>query len=68
MNEEEIMKYIIDSKKPPYYKVVNIEYWKGGRKYEDKAWLAVSDNGEYIWTLYNSDEIIMDSQIINWWL
>lgn len=54
--------------KPPYYKVINIEYWKGGRKYEDKAWLAVSDNGEYIWTLYNNDEIIMDSQIINWWL
>lgn len=68
MHSEEILKYMINSKKPPYYKVVNIEYWKGGRKYEDKAWLAVSDNGEYIWTLYNSDEIIMDSQIIDWWL
>ncbi len=68
MNEEEVLKYIIDSKKPHYYKVVNIESWKGGRKYEDKAWLAVSDNGEYIWTLCNSNEIIMDSQIIDWWL
>lgn len=42
---------------PPYYKPVFVKYILRGLKEEhiDKMWLAVNDNGEYLWTLTNNN-------------
>ena len=52
---------------PPYYKLVFIEYlpYNEDRYIIDKAWLAVDDEGKYVWTLEN-DTIVADEQVINW--
>lgn len=53
---------------PPYYKIVFIEYCPADseRYVIAKAWLAVDDNDNYIWTLVDNDEVIEDKQVVNW--
>ena len=53
---------------PPYYKEVFIEYCPadGDRCVITKAWLAVDDNDNLVWTLVDSDEVIADKQVVNW--
>lgn len=56
---------------PPYYKPVFVKYKIRGFKEEriDKMWLAVDDNGKYLWTLSNSNQCWPDRliEVINWW-
>lgn len=53
---------------PNYYKVVNIQYSKDSHSIKaGKAWLAINDNGHRIWTLDNSNEVLLDNEIISWW-
>lgn len=51
---------------PPYYEVVFIEYLHRDRYIIARAWLAIDDDDNYIWTLEESEEIIEDSRVINW--
>lgn len=56
-------------KYPPYYRDVMItwKYPKDKHLYKGKAWLAVNDNLEYIWTLSDgSEKVISDDYVINW--
>lgn len=56
---------------PPYYKPVFVKYILRGLREEhiDKMWLAVDDNGEYLWTLTKNNQCWTDGliKIINWW-
>ena len=60
-----------NSKYPPYYRPVFVKYILRGLRDEriDKMWLAVNDNGEYIWTLTKNNQCWPDGliKIINWW-
>ena len=53
---------------PEYYKDVLIYYQLPGESEEhvEKAWLAVNDDLEYIWTKSDTDEIIPDKWVIRW--
>lgn len=53
---------------PEYYKDVLIYYQLPGESEEhvEKAWLAVNDDNEYIWTLSDNDQIISDECVIRW--
>lgn len=53
---------------PEYYKNVFIEYCPSDsdRYLIAEGWLSVDDNGEYIWTLVDSNIIIEDKQVVNW--
>lgn len=53
---------------PPYYKDVWIFYCLPGEKSEHikLAWLSVNDNGEYIWTRSNDEQIIPDEWVTCW--
>lgn len=52
---------------PPYYHVVNIVYNNDGREEVAKAWLAVNDNGHYVWTIANTDIVISDRDVKSWY-
>lgn len=56
---------------PPYYKPVFVKYILRGLKEEhiDEMWLAVNDNGEYLWTLTKNNQCWPDGliKVINWW-
>ena len=50
---------------PPYYKLVNIVFInKNGDTEENVAWLSWSEKFGYIWTIENSDTIILDKDVI----
>lgn len=53
---------------PEYYKDVLIYYQLPGESEEhvEKAWLAVNDNGEYIWTRSDTEQIILDEWVTKW--
>lgn len=53
---------------PEYYKDVLIYYQLPGESEEhvEKAWLAVNDDNEYLWTLSGNDQIILDKYVIRW--
>jgi hypothetical protein len=53
---------------PPYYHVVTIYYKEKGKSdiLINKAWLAVDDDNRHIWTLENSNCVILDKQVIDW--
>ena len=53
---------------PEYYKDVWIYYRLPGETFErvEKAWLAVNDNGKYIWTKSNDEQIIPDEWVTKW--
>lgn len=62
---QEIIK---DQTYPEYYKDVWIHYYLPGETVElvEKAWLSVNDNGEYIWTRSDTEQIIPDEWITKW--
>ena len=55
---------------PPYYEPVVIEYIHRGRDNDrhlfSRAWLSLDPDDNYVWTLEETEEIIEDSQVINW--
>lgn len=53
---------------PEYYKDVLIYYQLPDESEEHikKAWLAVNDDGEYIWTRSDTEQIIPDEWITKW--
>ena len=52
---------------PEYYKDVWIYYCLPGKtECIDRAWLAVNNNGEYIWTISDNDQIILDKFVTKW--
>ena len=66
--KELIGEIIKDQSYPEYYKDVLIYYQLPGESEEhvEKAWLAVNDDLEYIWTKSDTDEIIPDKWVIRW--
>ena len=57
---------------PPYYRSVFVKYRIKGTNIikTQKMWLAVNDNGNYIWTdSTNNTDVLFDEEIevINWW-
>lgn len=54
--------------KPEYYKSVNIKYSTDCHSIKQgKAWLAVDDNGKDLWTLENTNKVLLSNEIICWW-
>lgn len=53
---------------PLYYRDVWIRYQLPGKSEEliKMAWLAVNDNGEYIWTRSDNKQIIPDDWVTKW--
>ena len=53
---------------PEYYKDVLIYYQLPGESEEhvEKAWLAVNDDNEYLWTISDNDRVILDKYVIRW--
>lgn len=53
---------------PLYYRDVWIRYQLPGKSEEliKMAWLAVNDNGEYIWTRSDNKQIIPDDWVTRW--
>lgn len=53
---------------PEYYKDVWIHYQMPDETADhiEKAWLSVNDNGEYIWTISDTDLIIPDDWVTRW--
>ena len=53
---------------PPYYHDVWIHYCLPEETTEivEKAWLSVNDNGEYIWTKSENEQIIPDEWVVRW--
>ena len=57
---------------PPYYHSVFVKYRIKGTDIikTQELWLAVNDNGNYIWTdSTNNTDVLFDDEIevINWW-
>lgn len=65
---ELISEIIKDQSYPEYYKDVLIHYCLPGESEEhvEKAWLAVNDELEYIWTKSDTEEIIPDDWVTKW--
>lgn len=63
-----INEIIKDQSYPEYYKDVLIYYCLPGETLEHvkKAWLAVNDDGEYIWTRSDTEQIIPDEWVVKW--
>lgn len=57
---------------PPYYKTVNVMYEHSGYDYTTTydnvttCWLAVNDDGEYIWTVSGTNVVLMDKVVRKW--
>lgn len=53
---------------PPYYQPVTIQYFDKETfgLYYDTAWVAVNDNGEYVWTSTKLNYVYLDSEILDW--
>lgn len=54
---------------PEYYKLVTIKYIDhiAGRIVTANAWLAVDDDGHYIWTLDDNITVIDDDDVLDWY-
>ena len=63
-----IKEILEDYSYPKYYKDVLIYYQLPSDSEEqiEKAWLAVNDDNEYIWTISDTDRIIPDKFVIRW--
>lgn len=63
-----INEIIKDQTYPTYYKDVLIYYRLPGESLEHvkKAWLAVNDDLEYIWTRSDNEQIIPDEWVTKW--
>ena len=57
-----------DHSYPEYYKDVLIYYQLPSDSEEqvEKAWLAVNENNEYLWTLSDDNRVISDKFVIRW--
>lgn len=57
-----------DHSYPEYFKDVLIYYQLPGDSEEhvEKAWLAVNDDNEYLWTISDNDQVILDKHVIRW--
>lgn len=57
-----------DRSYPEYFKDVLIYYQLPGDSEEhvEKAWLAVNDDNEYLWTISDNDQVILDKHVIRW--
>lgn len=57
-----------DHSYPEYFKDVLIYYQLPGDSEEhvEKAWLAVNDDNEYLWTISDNDRVILDKYVIRW--
>lgn len=53
---------------PEYYKDVLIYYQLPSDSEEqvEKAWLAVNEDNEYLWTLSNDNRVISDKFVTKW--
>lgn len=51
---------------PDYYHTVLIKYIKGGLYTYAAAWLSVSDNNEYLWTIAETNMLISDRSVHYW--
>lgn len=51
---------------PEYYRTVLIKYLKGGLYTYAAAWLSVSDNNEYLWTIAETNMLISDRSVHYW--
>jgi hypothetical protein len=59
---------IYPPRRPEYYKLVTIEYIDHimGELVTTNAWLAVDDDGHYIWTLDDNITVIDDDDVLDW--
>lgn len=55
-------------RRPEYYKLVTIEFIDHimGELVTANAWLAVNDDGHYIWTLDDNITVIDDDDVLDW--
>ena len=54
---------------PDCYKDVFINYAFPGEEMQvEEAWLAVNDNGEFIWTLSKDDTTIIPDKYVKTWI
>ena len=54
---------------PDCYKDVFIHYAFPGEEIQtEEAWLAVNDNGEFIWTLSKDDTTIIPDKYVRTWI
>lgn len=51
---------------PEYYRTVLIKYLKGGLYTYAAAWLSVSDNNEYLWTIAETNMLISGRSVHYW--
>lgn len=51
---------------PDYYHTVLIKYLKDSLYAYAAAWLSVNDNGEYLWTIAETDILIADRSVHGW--
>ena len=53
---------------PDYYKDVFIYYISSGEIKIEKAWLAINDNEEYVWTLSKDNTTIIPDKYVTTWI
>ena len=63
-----VQEILEDRSYPEYYKDVLIYYQLPGNSEEhiEKAWLAVNDDNEYLWTLSDNNRVISDKFVTRW--
>ena len=63
-----IREILEDLSYPEYYKDVLIYYQLPSDSEEqvEKAWLAVNEDNEYLWTLSNDNRVISDKFVTKW--
>ena len=63
-----IRKILEDHSYPEYYKDVLIYYQlpSDSEEHVEKAWLAVNENNEYLWTLSDDNRVISDKFVTKW--
>lgn len=63
-----IREILEDHSYPEYYKDVLIYYQlpSDSEEHVEKAWLAVNENNEYLWTLSNDNRVISDKFVTKW--
>lgn len=63
-----IREILEDHSYPEYYKDVLIYYQLPSDSEEqvEKAWLAVNEDNEYLWTLSNDNRVISDKFVTKW--
>lgn len=66
--ECDMSRFLSKEEYPQYYHAVNVLILLAGRDWlVDRAWLAVNDDGRYIWTIDGTDKVLLDDEVIDWW-